>query len=122
MDPFHAQMRVQGPVAGGVVFALMPGTSIVFWPTDHSFFDSGWCRLPTESTTNVYPERVEIPAGRALFFRGDVVHAGAGYSTLNTRFHWYVKAGSAVDYNKRYDNIVRNWARRRGVVFAESLE
>ena len=35
-------------------------------------------------------DRVKLPVGSAIIFRGDVVHSGSDYRSDNVRFHFYI--------------------------------
>ena len=40
---------------------------------------------------------LELNVGQCVFFKGDVVHAGAGYDAENIRLHAYYDSGSRRD-------------------------
>ena len=48
-------------------------------------------------------ERVSIPQGGAILFRGDLLHAGAAYSALNDRIHVYLDSN---EFSRQKD---RTW-------------
>lgn len=120
LDAFDPGLRARGNgfVAGGVVLALQRATRLWVWtPADGGdFFGEEPLRV---ETITVVPRAITIPPGSALYFRGDVVHAGAAYERYNTRVHWYVDTDeSARKPNSRYDDELRAWASKRGVTFS----
>jgi hypothetical protein len=110
MDPFQNKLlESKGVTAGGILFALNKETTLLVWPTPAKFFTSD------ESLHNVdiYPVTIKIPPGRSIYFRGDVIHAGAGYLKCNTRIHWYVDEIDTKIESRRYDLILKTWAKKK---------
>ena len=117
LDPADTEMWKGGRFApGGVLFSLEDDTRLVVWDVGEDFF------LPGEGSPGekriIAPRTVHIPAGRALYFRGDVVHAGASYAEANLRLHWYVHRRGTRIPNRRYDDQVARAAGRRNTVLA----
>ena len=72
----EAEHGLQTPYA--VVVAIMDGTTLI-----------------------VEEETVAIPTGSALWFAGDVVHAGAAYKRGHARMHFYAKTSPELDARGR---------------------
>jgi hypothetical protein len=46
---------------------------------------------PTSQSVSLHHQRLELKAGDALVFRGDLVHGGAAYEHDNVRVHGYLE-------------------------------
>lgn len=116
---------------GGILFSLMEDTRLVVWETEEGFFEpsnkpSGETEVikpsdkPSGETRVIEPRTIRVPAGRALYFRGDTVHAGASYAAGNVRLHWYVHVPGRRILNRRYDMVVAEWAGKKNAVFGKT--
>ena len=118
LNAFDSGLRAapRGFAAGGVVLALQRGTRLWVWPAPgHDLF------APEAAAAVIAPREIVVPPGWALFFRGDVVHAGAAYARANTRVHWYVDTKlSKRTPNRRYDDELRAWTASRGITLLDA--
>jgi hypothetical protein len=79
---------LQGADAMGCIVALENGTRFDVWPGSHRYvrMDGQVAHKP------IRRKRLRLSAGDVLFFRSDLVHAGASYSVPNIRLHCYLDA------------------------------
>jgi hypothetical protein len=67
------------------VLALEDKTKLIVWPGSHKIINGrGRTMAP------IQPKILWLDAGDAVVFRGDLVHAGAEYTTENMRLHCYI--------------------------------
>lgn len=71
---------VFGGHPAGCIVAIQDGTKLKVWPASINF---------SEKKTYV-PVIVELNAGDILFFRLDLIHAGADYEVRNRRIHCFL--------------------------------
>ncbi len=67
------------------LIALQDNTRIYVWPGSNAHM------INAKKGTLPYIEHIieTLKAGQVLLFRADLVHAGADYTELNYRLHWY---------------------------------
>ena len=72
----------------GMIFAIEPdGAQFVVWPYSHKIIRrTGESFAPPQMKRTV----INLSQGDVLFFRGDLVHAGASYDRDNMRIHAYI--------------------------------
>ena len=73
------------------VLALEDKTKLVVWPGSHKVISGRGRTIPP-----IQPKVLELNAGDTLVFRADLVHAGAEYTTENTRLHCYIDSKSVI--------------------------
>jgi ectoine hydroxylase-related dioxygenase (phytanoyl-CoA dioxygenase family) len=73
------------------LLALEDGTKLDVWPGSHRLVRNPRAsrRVPT-----ILRRTLTLNAGDAVAFRGDLVHAGSSYDTVNTRIHVYLDSPS----------------------------
>jgi hypothetical protein len=69
------------------------------------------CVVALEEGTSFYlgSRKMDLPAGSAIIFRGDVAHSGSEYAVDNIRFHLYIDVCDC--HEARAGTHVR-WVRR----------
>jgi len=86
-------------VPGGFLIALQDNTCLDVWPGSHkAVYDGGG---GGGNITLLQRTCLNLNKGDAVFFRGDLIHAGCGYSCDNIRLHFYLDCASV----KRPRNI-----------------
>ena len=66
------------------------GTRFVVWEGSHRTIRRAKSRRSTKGISNVRRKVIYLDPGDILIFRGDLVHAGAGFENLNIRVHCYL--------------------------------
>jgi len=89
--------EAQGADALGCIVALENGTRFDVWPGSHRYVRMDGQTVSTMAQVADAPQpirrkRLRLRAGDVLFFRSDLVHAGASYSVPNIRLHCYLDA------------------------------
>lgn len=91
-------MRKDEMVPINVLIALEPRTFINVWSRSHRLIcndllddegNSAWDTMDHQIAP-IDMQTLELSKGDLLFFRGDLVHAGASYETSNHRLHCYL--------------------------------
>jgi hypothetical protein len=94
----------------GVVVAVQAATTLDVWPGSHRSVWALACGAPAPHA--IVPKLVCVPAGCALLFRGDLLHAGSAYTTSdNARLHAVLDAPNCPE---RDDGGTHPAARLRG--------
>jgi hypothetical protein len=84
--PWSAAFKAAATKPCGLIVALQDATTLDVWP---GALQSEPARWPAAAIPRC---RVQLQAGDALLFRGDLVHAGSAYSVANVRLHCYLDA------------------------------
>lgn len=101
-----------------VLIALQKNTSLNVWPKSHKLVSTEYLGDDVRRYDNdikpIHKKVIKMEPGDMLLFRGDLVHAGAGYSELNFRMHCYL------DYGYREPN--KTWlVHRKGSEFLKKM-
>ena len=81
--PTHALLDSGNKIPLLFLLALEDNTKLLVWPQSHTLHK-------TISHATISHIEVNLSAGDAIVFRGDLVHAGASYDTDNIRVHVYL--------------------------------
>lgn len=114
--PFPERPIENHQIPVNVMVALQDRTYLNVWPRSHNivaqeylrnsenrdtYGDTERPRVKTHDYEKIQMEIIELEEGDILLFRGDLVHGGAGYDTMNHRLHCFL------DYEHRIPN--RTW-------------
>ena len=86
---FEKNIYPHGPF--GLLLCLEEqGTQFVVWEGSHRTIRRGKTRSSNTGINNMLRKVICLDPGDILIFRGDLVHAGAGFDNLNVRVHCYL--------------------------------
>ena len=86
------------------------GCKLRVWPKTHKRMDADTTRRGGISLEDDYVD-IHLECGEAIVFRGDLVHAGYGYSKVNRRLHFYVHMPKT-RWGKHYGVHTYPWKRK----------